>query len=290
MNHTDKAIKTTGLSLIANIFLAIVKLVTGVFGNSFALIADAIESTADVFASILVLLGIKYAAKPADENHPYGHGKAEPLITFVIVGFLLASAVVIAYQAIINIQTPHKSPKAYTLLVLGLIIIIKEIFYRIISKRSKQTHSSALEADAWHHRSDAITSFMAFVGISISLYFGDGYESADDWAALLASGIIVYNAFLILRPALGEVMDEHRYDELINEVRSISETVKGVVGTEKCFVRKLGFEYHIDLHLIVNGDISVKAGHLIAHQVKEKLQEENPQIADVHIHVEPHEF
>src|SRR5690606_18353398 len=170
-------------SIFANAALAIIKGLTGYFGNSYALIADAIESTADVFASLLVLFGLKYSARPADENHPYGHGRVEPLVTFAVVGFLVVSATIIVMQSIENIQTPHKVPKPYTLIVLAAIIITKEIFYRFINKKSDETKSSSLKADAWHHRSDAITSLMAFIGISIALFMGKGYETADDWAA-----------------------------------------------------------------------------------------------------------
>lgn len=286
---SEKAIKITYLSLIGNICLAIVKWIAGYFGNSYALIADAIESTSDIFASILVLVGIKYASRPADENHPYGHGKAEPLITFLIVGFLITSATVITYHSIQNIRTPHELPKAYTLVVLGAIIIIKEAFYRIVKKRSKETHSSTLKADAWHHRSDAITSLAAFIGVSVALYFGEGYETADDWAALLAAGVILYNSYLIFRPALGEIMDEHLYEDLVAEIRDISKKVPGVIDTEKCHIRKTGFKYYVDLHAIVDSSISVKAGHEIAHQLKDRLTQDLPQLANVLIHIEPDE-
>lgn len=282
-----EAIKASYFSIAGNTLLAIVKGLTGIFGNSYALIADAIESTTDVFSSVLVLFGLKYANKPPDKNHPYGHGKAEPLITFMVVGFLIASATLIAYESIAHIQTPHKVPKPYTLIVLAAIIILKELFYRFISKKSDETQSSALKADAWHHRSDAITSLMAFIGISIALIMGKGYETADDWAALLASGFILYNAYLILRPALGEIMDEHRYDKVEDEVRFIAEAISGVVETEKCFIRKAGMNYFVDLHIAVKAEITVKQGHDIAHQVKDKLLKDIPQIADVLIHVEP---
>lgn len=289
-SQNDKAIKTTYLSIAVNLLLAIVKGITGFFGNSYALIADAIESTTDIFSSVLLLLGLKYASKPADENHPYGHGKAEPLITFVIVGFLIISAVVIAIQAIDNIQTPHESPAPYTLIVLTVVIVLKEIFYRFINRRSKETQSTSLKADAWHHRADAITSLTAFIGILIALIFGEGYESADDWAALVATGIIIYNAYLIFRPALGEIMDEHFYDELIEDIRISSTEVKGVLDTEKCFVRKTGMTYHVDLHVIVEGSISVEEGHAIAHKLKDHLQNKLPQIADILIHIEPNNY
>ncbi|MFN3939160.1 MAG: cation diffusion facilitator family transporter, partial [Chitinophagales bacterium] len=267
------AIHTALFSIAGNIILAAAKAITGIMGNSFALIADAIESTTDIFASILVLFGIKYATKPPDYNHPYGHGKAEALITFAVVGFLVISATIIAIHSIANIQTPHKSPELFTLPVLALIIIIKEFFFRIVNTRSRKINSTSLKAEAWHHRSDAITSLLAFIGISIALLAGDKYEAADDWAALAASGFILYNAYGIFRPALGEIMDEHLHDELINEIRQVAQNTDGVFATEKCLVRKNGMQYHADLHLIVDGDISVKSGHQIAHNVKKNIKQ-----------------
>jgi len=289
MTNEQTAIRTTYFSIIGNTFLALIKGIAGIFGNSYALIADAIESTTDIFASFLVLLGFKYAKRPADENHPYGHGKIEPLITFGVVAFLVVSATIIAYESILNIQTPHEIPKSWTLIVLGLIIIWKEISFQIVIKKSKQTNSSSLKADAWHHRSDAITSVMAFIGISIAIILGKGYETADDWAALFASAFILYNSYLILRPALGEVMDEQLYDELIIEIRAKSTEVQGVLGTEKCFIRKSGMKFHIDLHVIVEGKISVKIGHDIAHNLKDYLRKEIPNLGHVLIHIEPNE-
>jgi cation diffusion facilitator family transporter len=287
MNNEQTAIRTTYFSIIGNICLAIIKGLAGFFGNSYALIADAIESTTDIFASLLVLLGFKYAKRPADENHPYGHGKIEPIITFGVVAFLVVSATIIAYESIQNIQTPHKIPKPWTLIVLGLIIIWKEISFQIVIKKSKQTNSSSLKADAWHHRSDAITSVMAFLGISIAVLFGKGYETADDWAALFASAFILYNSYSILRPALGEIMDEQLYDDLIVEIRAKSLEVQGVLGTEKCFIRKAGMNFHVDLHAIVNSEISVKVGHDIAHKLKDHLRKEIPNLGHVLIHIEP---
>ena len=287
MNNEQTAIRTTYFSIIANTALALIKGAAGFFGNSYALIADAIESTTDIFASLLVLLGFTYAKRPADDNHPYGHGKIEPLITFMVVAFLVTSATIIAYKSIQHIQSPHKVPEPWTLLVLGGIIIWKEISYRIVLRKSKAIHSTSLRADAWHHRSDAITSVMAFLGISIALIFGEGYETADDWAALLASAFILYNSYLIFRPALGEVMDEHLYDDLLEEVRIKSLEVQGIVGTEKCFIRKAGMQIHVDLHAIVDGDITVKEGHTIAHQLKDHLRSSIPQLGHVLIHIEP---
>lgn len=285
----QKAIQTTYFSIAGNFVLAIIKWCAGFFGNSYALIADAIESTADIFASILVLFGIKYANRPADKNHPYGHGRAEPLVTFLVVGFLIVSAGIIAHDSIRNIQTPHELPHPFTLFILGAIIIWKEISYRIVLKRSKETNSSSLHADAWHHRSDAITSVAAFIGISIALILGKGYEAADDWAALFASAFILYNSYLIFRPALGEIMDEHVYDDVIEHIRRVAKKVPGIQDTEKCFIRKAGMKYHVDLHAIVDGDISVKQGHDIAHLLKDSLREQIPELGHVLIHIEPNE-
>jgi len=289
VSNEEKAIKATYFSIFGNTSLALIKGLAGFFGNSYALIADAIESTTDIFSSFLVLLGFKYAKRPADENHPYGHGKIEPLITFIVVAFLVTAATVIAYESIINIQTTHEVPEAWTLIVLGVIILWKEVSFRIVIKRSKETNSTSLKADAWHHRSDAITSIMAFIGISIAIFMGEGYESADDWAALLASGFILYNSYLIFRPALGEIMDEHLYDDLLEEIREESVKVKGVLATEKCFIRKAGMKYHVDLHAIVDGKISVKEGHDISHELKDYLRSEIPSLGHVLIHIEPNE-
>src|SRR5690606_3501927 len=164
------------------------------------------------------------------KNHPYGHGRIEPLITFIVVGFLGTSALIIAHESIKNIQTPHELPRPWTLIVLGAIIIWKEASFQIVMRKSRQINSSSLREDAWHHRSDAITSVAAFIGIGIALVFGEGYETADDWAALLASGFILYNSYLIFRPALGEIMDENTYDELISRIREIALTVEGIMG------------------------------------------------------------
>lgn len=290
MTNEQTAVKATYFSIIGNTSLAVIKGLAGFFGNSYALVADAIESTTDIFSSFLVLFGIKYSNKPADDNHPYGHGRAEPLITFLVVGFLITSATIIAYESISNIQTPHALPKPWTLIVLAIIIIWKEYSFRLVMKRSIESNSSSLRADAWHHRSDAITSVAAFMGISIALILGKGYESADDWAALFASGFILYNSYLIFRPALGEIMDEHLYDDLVIEIRKVSLNVDGIIDTEKCFIRKAGMKYHVDLHAIVDATISVKEGHELAHTLKDTLRNEIPELGHVLIHVEPNEY
>ena len=289
LSNESSAINATYFSIISNILLALIKGLAGFFGNSYALIADAIESTADIFSSLLVLVGLKYAHKPADKNHPYGHGRIEPLITFMVVAFLVTSATVIAYTSIQNIMSPQEAPEAWTLLVLAGIIIWKESSYQIVMKKGLETNSAALQADACHHRSDAITSLMAFLGISLALILGEGYETADDWAALLASFFILYNSYSIFRPALGEIMDEHNYDDLVSEIREKSILVDGIEGTEKCFIRKAGMKYFVDLHAIVDGHITVIEGHVLAHKLQDHLIESIPTIGQVLIHIEPSE-
>jgi cation diffusion facilitator family transporter len=286
-SHEQTAIKATYFSIAGNVVLAIIKILTGIFGNSYALIADALESTTDVFSSLLVLFGLKYTSKPADKNHPYGHGKAEPLITFIVVGILITSATIIAHESINNIRRPHELPQFWTLFVLIPLIIWKEISFQIVMKKAKESNSSSLKADAWHHRTDAITSVAALIGITIALIFGKGFETADDWAALFASGFIIYNSYKIFRPALGEIMDEHFYDDLIEDIRRVSLTVNGIIATEKCFIRKAGMIYHVDLHAVVDATITVKQGHDLAHQLKDTLRKEIPQLGHVLIHVEP---
>lgn len=272
--------------LILNIVLCIVKAWTGYVGTSEALIADAMESAGDVFAAVLVLFALRYASQPPDSNHPYGHGKAEPLFTFVVVALLIGGVIVIGYRSVQNILTPHVLPKAFTLWTLAVTIIVKEIFFRLVAKLSNETGSSILKSDAWHHRSDAITSLGAFVGVLIAIW--TGYAAADDWAALVACGFILYTAYKLFRPALGEVMDEHQYDGLVNEIRETTLSVEGVTGTEKCFVRKSGTFYFVDFHINVEPEITVREGHAIAHRVEEKLRAAHPNMR-VLIHVEPHE-
>lgn len=282
-----QAQRAGSLSLLLNLLLAAAKAFAGVAGHSQALIADAIESIADVFSSVVVVIGIRYASRPADKNHPYGHGRAEPLITFVVVAFLLTSVFVISSQSIVNIRQPHHLPAPWTLGVLAAIIALKETFYRVIMTRAKKLHSNALKAEAWHHRSDALTSVTAFAGITVALIMGKGYESADDWAALVACAIILFNAYRLFRPALGEIMDEDVHEDLAARIRDNAAQVEGVINTEKCHIRKTGMKYHVDLHVIVDANLSVREGHEIAHRLKDHLRRSIPQLADVLIHVEP---
>ncbi len=283
----EQGIKTTIIGIIASVILAAIKGIAGVLGNSYALIADAIESASDVFTSIIVLTGLKIARRPADETHPYGHGKAEPFAGILVAVALFIAAIVIIIQSLHEIITPHHAPAPFTLIVLVAVVITKEVLFRFIIQVGNTVNSVAVKNDAWHHRSDAITSGAAFIGIAIALIGGEGYEQADDYAALCASAIIIFNAYRLFKPALFEIMDTAPSPEVIQKVISTSLLVDGVVAIDKCFARKMGFQYYIDMHVIVNGNITVDIGHEISHNVKDKLLETFQNISDVLIHIEP---
>lgn len=283
----SKGTRSTLIGIFVSIVLVIVKGTAGVLGNSYALVADAIESSSDIVTSLIVIIGLKIAAKPADQDHPYGHGKAEPLAAVAVASALFVAAIVIVIQSIHEIITPHHAPAPFTLVVLVAIVIIKESLFRYVIKVGDSVDSIAVKNDAWHHRSDALTSAAAFIGISIALIGGAGYEEADDYAALFASGIILFNAYRLWKPALLEIMDTAPSAEKIIKVREAAVKVDGVLSLDKCFVRKMGFEYYVDIHVIVDGNKTVFDGHEIAHKVKDSLMEAYSNISDVLVHIEP---
>ena len=287
MQSIGPGLGIAGSAIAINLVLALIKISTGVIGASYALIADGIESTADIFTSIIVLSGLQFSSKPADHNHPYGHGKAESLAGMAVAVFLIAAAIIIAVQAVREIVSPQQAPAWFTLPILAVIIVVKEALYRRMYSVGSDLKSSSLTSDAWHHRSDAITSLAVFVGISIALIGGAGYESADDWAALLACTIILANGIRILKPSLDEVMDASVSEEVEKEVIAIASSVDGVVGIEKCRIRKSGLGYLMDLHVEVNSDISVKNGHAIGHKVNDRLMKSSIPVVDVVTHIEP---
>ncbi len=287
IHPAEKGMKTSVIGVLVNAVLAAVKGITGIFGNSYALVADAIESSLDVFSSAIVWGGLKISTLPADADHPYGHGKAEPLAGALVSIGLLAGAVIIIIQSVNEIITPHHAPEPFTLIILVLVILTKEILFRFVIRVGKEVNSTAVKGDAWHHRSDAITSAAAAVGISIALVGGDGYESADDYAALFVSLIIAINAYRIFRPALNEIMDAAPQPEIEQSVREIASKVDGVMWLEKCNVRKMGFDFFIDLHVTVDANITVHEGHEVARRVKAAVCNFNARIVDVLVHIEP---
>lgn len=269
--------------------LACIKIAGGIIGNSFALVADGFESFADIFSSAIVYVGLRYSAKPRDANHPYGHGKAEPLAAAIVGLALVGAGVSIAVQSIREILTPHSLPAPFTLVILAAVVLIKEALYHYVQRVGSQIESLAVQADAWHHRSDAITSGLAFIGISTALWLGPGYEAADDWAALLAASIILYNAYHQIHPALHDLSDAAPPATIADQVRATARTVRGVRDLEKCFVRKMGFEFFVDLHVLVDAELPVREGHRIAHAVKDAIMTADPRITEVLVHIEPFE-
>jgi cation diffusion facilitator family transporter len=288
MSRLKRGLRATLLGMVVNAVLATGKLAAGLLGHSHALVADAVESFADIFSSIVVWRGLVVASEPADEEHPYGHGKAEPIAAAMVSTMLLLAALGITLTSIQAMLSGHpEGPRAFTLLVLVAVILIKELLFRFVSSEADSVQSTAVRADAWHHRSDAITSLAAAVGITISLIGGKGYEGADDIAAIAAACIIAFNGFLVLRPALNELMDASPNREVIQGIRRTAATVEGVERVEKCMVRKSGHRYLVDMHVEVNPRMTVEHAHAISHNVKDKVLEKFPAVRDVLVHIEP---
>ncbi|RYX86144.1 cation transporter [bacterium] len=286
----EAGMRSTLIGIGINLLLATGKALAGIFGHSYALIADAIESGTDVLSSLAVFFGLKVAARPADDNHPYGHGKAEPLAALVVGVALFGAAAMIAFESIKQIRTPHNLPAAWTLAVLLGVVLIKEGLFRFVFKVGDEVSSSAVKGDAWHHRSDALTSAAAFIGICIALVGGKGWEGADDWAALVATLVIAYNGFLILRTSIYELTDAKPNEALEVEIRSQAMQVQGVLALDKCQIRKMGFDYFVELDIRVDPQLTVQRGHEIAHDVQDELRTsiKTIRIARVLVHVEPY--
>jgi cation diffusion facilitator family transporter len=286
-NRLQRSLRATFIGMVTNFFLSAAKLAAGIAGHSHALIADAVESFADVFSSLIVWRGVVVAAEPADEDHPYGHGKAEPIASTIVSAMLLGAALWIAITAFGEIGKPHPSPAPFTLIVLVAVVAVKEGLFRFVSREGQAVDSSAVKTDAWHHRSDAITSVAAGIGISVSLIGGKGFEAADDVAAIAAAGVIAWNGWHLLRPALNELMDTAPDRKVRDQIRALAETIPGVAGVEKCFVRKMGWQLYVDMHVEVDPQMTVLRSHEIAHEVKNKIRDAMPAVNDVLVHIEP---
>jgi|SRR5882672_4553271 len=286
-NRLERSLRATFIGMVTNVFLAATKLAAGVIGRSHALVADAIESFADVFSSLIVLRGVVVAAKPADEEHPYGHSKAEPLAAAFGAIMLLLAAGWIGIKASVEISHPHSSPKWFTLVVLVVVMIVKEGLFRFVWREGEATDNAAVRTDAWHHRSDAITSLAAFIGIGIALAGGEKFSRADDAAAIFAAVIIAWNGWHLLQPALNELMDKAPDPETIARIKQIANEIDGVAHIEKCFVRKAGHLLFVEMHVEVDPQMTVLRSHEIAHDVKDAIREEMRVVKDVLIHIEP---
>jgi cation diffusion facilitator family transporter len=273
--------------LVVNVLLATAKILAGVIGHAYVLIADGIESALDVGGSIVIWGGLTVAARPPDQTHPYGHGKAEPVAAVIVAVGVVAAAVGLAIQSVREIFLPHHAPAPWTLAVLIVTVMIKEILYRCVIRFGRKVESTAVKTDAWHHRMDAITSIAAFIGISVALIGGEKWQSADDWAALVACALIAANGVRLAQPAFYEIMDTAPGGKIVRSIRAVASSVSGVIDVEKCRARKMGLDYYVDLHVGVDGNISVHEGHEIAHRVKSAIQQSDSRIADVLVHIEP---
>ncbi|HUB87362.1 MAG TPA: cation diffusion facilitator family transporter [Verrucomicrobiae bacterium] len=286
-SRLQRSLRATFVGMAVNFFLALAKFVAGFLGHSHALVADATESLADVFTSLAVWRGTIVAAEPPDEDHPYGHGKAEPLAAACVAGMMLFAAGWIMIKAFTEVSQPHEKPAAFTLGVLVAVVAVKEILFHFVRHEGHAAGNVAVGADAQHHRSDAITSFAAGIGITISLLGGKGYETADDWAAIAAACVIAWNGWRQLRPALNELMDIAPDRKVRAKIRQLAETVSGVARVEKCVVRKMGHQLYVDMHVEVDPQMTVLRSHEIAHDVKDKIRAAMPAVNDVLIHIEP---
>jgi cation diffusion facilitator family transporter len=275
------------LGLVVNVVLASAKIVAGLVGHAYVLIADGIESALDVGGSVVIWGGLTVAARPPDKTHPYGHGKAEPIAAIVVALGVLAAALAIAIQSVREILLPHHGPAPWTLGVLIVAVIIKEVLFRYVIRFGQKVESTAVKTDAWHHRIDAMTSTAAFIGISVALIGGKAWQSADDWAALVACVLIGWNGYRLARPAFFEIMDTAPRGKFIRSIRDTAKSVPGVVEVEKCRARKMGLDFYVDLHVGVDGNMSVHEGHEIAHRVKRAIQQSDSHVADVLVHIEP---
>ena len=273
--------------MIVNLIFAAAKILGGLFGHAYVLIADGIESALDIAGSFVIWGGLKFAARPPDETHPYGHGKAEPIAAALVAFGVLAAAAGLATESVREILTPHHRPAPFTLGILIVVIVVKEILFRYVNRIGRHVQSTAVQTDAWHHRSDALTSAAAFIGISVALIGGSAWQSADDWAALFACAVIAANGIRLLRPAFYEIMDTAPGGKIVTSIRRVASSVPGVMQVEKCRVRKMGLDFYVDLHVGVKDSISVREGHEIAHQVKAAIQQNDSRVADVLVHIEP---
>lgn len=274
------------MGALVNIALAILKLVAGVLGHSYALIADAIESIADIIGSLVIWGGMRLASRPSDAKHPYGYGKAESLAAFVVSIMIFVAGLAIAVEAVREIMTPHHAPAPFTLGVLVAVLIVKELMYRAVRRAARASGSTALETDSWHHRADALTSGAAFIGISIALIGGPGYEPADDWAALAAACVILVTAGRLMATPVRELLDAQS-TEVGQKSAVIAASVDGIENVQKAVARKAGAGYWVDMHARVHPDMTVHDAHTLAHRVKDIIREQMPEVRDVLIHIEP---
>ena len=287
IDKISKVKKITYYGMAVNLFLSALKIVTGLIGNSQAAIADGVHSLSDLTTDIAILIGVKYWSAPPDEEHPYGHGRIETIVT-TFIGFILAvTAIGIGWEAISTIRDEHiENPKWISLIGIGFSIVMKEILFRATMKYSKKTRSRSLEANAWHHRTDAFSSMPAFIAVFISVNYPK-LAFIDHIGAIIVAVIILKVAWQIFSSSFSELTDKGARKEDIEKIKEIVLLNKDVKEVHKIRSRKHGVDTLVDLHVLVDDNMTVKDAHDIADLVKDALIEQGPEISDVVVHIEP---
>lgn len=282
-----RGIRSAQYGILVNATLAMAKLIAGLVGNTYALVADAVESTADIFSSLVVWGGLHIASRDPDDEFPFGYGKAESLAAAVVALMLIGAAIGIGIQAVRELRVPHRPPAPWTLLVLVTVVVVKFALSRRVHAVSVEVGSTAVRADAWHHMSDAITSAAAFIGISIAVAGGPAWARADDWAALAASGVIAFNGLAMLRPAFDDLMDRVPGPEIVQRVRGAAATVPGVLAVEKLAMRRMGMTFRLTIHVQADPLMSLEEAHVLSGRVKGAVRGVEPRVSGITVHMEP---
>ena len=276
------------LGLGVNLGLGVVKLVAGLLGNSFALLSDAVNSLGDAFTSAIVLFALRVAQRPADPEHPYGHTRAEAVAAANVALVLILSALLVGWAAIQRLAIPHELPPPWTLWIAGANVALKEGLYQYKVRVSRRTGSAAILANAWDHRSDALSARAVLVGLALVRWGGPRFIAADEVAALVVVAAIIWSGAVLFRTSVHELLDVQADEALVAAVRRSAAGVPGVRGVEKLWIRKSGLEYLADIHIEVDPQLTVAAGHAIGHAVKDRLLDEFTTLRDVLVHLEPH--
>lgn len=282
------AMRAAGLGLAINLLLGIVKLIGGLVGQSFALISDAVNSLGDVVTSLVVLFAMRVAQQPPDDEHPYGHTRAEAIAGSNLALLVIVSALLVGWEAVQRIATPHDLPPVWTLWIAASNVLIKEGLYRYKRSVGLRTGSSALMANAWDHRSDAFCSLAVLIGLGIVRWGGPAWIGADEVAALVVVAAIVWSGAKLFRSSSSELMDSQADEQFVREIRRVAESIPDVRAVETLWVRKSGLEYFADIHIEVDGHLTVDEGHRIGHAVKDRLVGEFIHLRDVLVHLEPY--
>lgn len=279
--------RITWIGLVLNIALTGFKFVVGYIGASQAIIADAFHSLSDMVTDVAVLLGVRFWANPPDREHPYGHWRIETLVTTIIGLALAAVALGIGYEALAGIRDPHlRQPHWIAITGAAISIVVKEILYRYTVEVGRRVKSGAVVANAWHHRSDALSSIPAMIAVSLAV-LNPKLAFVDHLGAFVVSLFILKVSWDITKPALDNLVDRGATAQEVAAIRAIVLGVQGVQSTHAIRSRRMGPGVFLDLHVLVDGQISVKQGHDIAERIKKELMETGPDVADVVVHVEP---